>query len=248
MTPFNVSQPPRRDAPPLLGKEGSPWMCWLRRVAGMNANPHPNLPSRAGEAVWRWRAFAALVALAAAAWWTPSFAHEAATSERLPVIGPAPDFTLTDQDGKHFSLQQLRGRVAVVSFIFTSCSDTCPLLTAKLVGIQRKLAPEEPVFFVEITVDPLHDSPAVLKKYAQAYSAPPERFAFLTGDFDEIKQVVHSYGVYFNERAPQDVDHTFLTSIVDGSGVLRVQYLGWRFDPEEFLGDLRSVTHEATSQ
>ncbi len=106
----------------------------------------------------------------------------------MPRIGPAPAFTLTDQDGKRFSLRDLRGRVAVVTFIFTTCSDTCPLLTAKLVGIERKLAPGDPVFFVEITVDPLHDSPAVLKKYAEAFAAPPSRFAFLTGDFDADPQ------------------------------------------------------------
>ncbi len=66
------------------------------------------------------------------------FAHNAGKDARLPKIGPAPEFTLTDQDGKPFSLRDLRGKVAVVTFIFTTCSDTCPLLTAKLIGIQRK--------------------------------------------------------------------------------------------------------------
>jgi protein SCO1/2 len=134
--------------------------------------------------------------------------------------------------------------VAVVTFIFTTCSDTCPLLTAKLVGIQRKLAPGDPVFFVEITVDPLNDSPAVLKKYAEAFAAPPSHFAFLTGDFNEIHKVVRSYGVYYSQKEKGSIDHTFLTSIVDPSGTLRVQYLGSRFDPNEFLGDLRSLLEE----
>ena len=135
-----------------------------------------------------------------------------------------------------------------MTFIFTSCSDTCPLLTAKLVGIQRKLAPGDPVFFVEITVDPLNDSPAVLKKYAEAFAAPPSRFAFLTGDFDEIHKVVRSYGVYYKQKEKGGIDHTFLTSIVDPSGTLRVQYLGSRFDPNEFLGDLRSLLRGGARQ
>ena len=163
----------------------------------------------------------------------------------LPNIGPAPDFTLVDQNGEHFTLEKLRGRVTVVTFIFTSCSDSCPLLTAKLVDIQGQLgADEAAVFFVGITVDPLHDSPGVLKRYAELYSAPESRFAFLTGDFENIQRIVSSYGAYFSQKGERDVDHTFLTSIVDQAGVLRVQYMGWRFDPDEFIGDLRSLVHE----
>ncbi|UCD69753.1 MAG: SCO family protein [Betaproteobacteria bacterium] len=169
----------------------------------------------------------------------------AGPAEPLPRIGPAPAFSLTDQNGEPFTLRQLRGQVAVVTFIFTSCSDSCPLLTAKLVQVHDMLGRDEPkVFFVGITVDPLHDSPAVLKRYAELYSASEEQFAFLTGDFDTIYDVVRRYGAYFNPKGERDVDHTFLTSIVDQSGILRVQYLGWRFDPDEFVGDLRSLVHE----
>ena len=168
-----------------------------------------------------------------------------APAESLPQIGPAPKFRLTDQNGKPFTLAQLRGRVAVVTFIFTSCSDSCPLLTAKLVNIQSKLGPDEPaVFFVGITVDPMHDSPKVLKRYAELYSAPESRFAFLTGDFEDIRKIVSNYGAYFNHKGERDVDHTFLTSIVDRAGVVRVQYMGWRFDPDEFISDLRSLVNE----
>ncbi|MEX0961054.1 MAG: SCO family protein [Burkholderiales bacterium] len=163
----------------------------------------------------------------------------------LPKIGTAPEFRLTDQDGRPFSLRALRGRVAVVTFIFTSCSSTCPVLTAKLVNIQRSLGPDTPrVHFVGITVDPLHDSPAVLRRYAKAFSAPRERFSFLTGPIPDIERVVRAYGVFRKAAEGREVDHTFLTSIVDRSGTLRVQYLGWRFDEHEFLGDLRSLVHE----
>ena len=113
-----------------------------------------------------------LLALAVSVWPSFVFPSKPPASSRCPRSARRRQFTLTDQDGKRFSLRDLRGKVAVVTFIFTTCSDTCPLLTAKLVGIERKLAPGDPVFFVEITVDPMNDSPAVLKKYAEAYSAP----------------------------------------------------------------------------
>ena len=58
----------------------------------------------------------------------------------LPRIGPAPSFMLTTQDNAQLKLTDLRGKVVAVTFIFTTCKDTCPVLTAKLVGVQRKLA------------------------------------------------------------------------------------------------------------
>ncbi len=177
------------------------------------------------------------------------FAHNPGKDARLPKIGSAPEFTLTNQEGKRVSLRDLRGQVAVVTFIFTTCSDTCPLLTAKLVGIQRKLGPDaSKVSFAAITVDPLNDSPPVLKKYGQAHSADLTRFAFLTGSVDEIGDVTRRYAIFQKKQPSGSVDHTFLTSIIDPSGMLRVQYLGVRFDPKEFLGDLRSVLAEAQSK
>jgi len=175
------------------------------------------------------------------------FAH--ADKDALPKIGPAPDFTLTNQDGRRVSLNDLRGDVTVVTFIFTSCSDTCPMLTAKLVGIQRRLGMDEPkVAFAAITVDPLNDTPPVLKKYALAHSANLATFSFLTGSFKEIEEVTRGYAVYWKKQPSGNVDHTFLTSIIDRNGTLRVQYLGVRFDPKEFQADLQSVLAEGRAK
>lgn len=166
-------------------------------------------------------------------------------SSDLPHIGPAPGFTLIDQNGKTFSLRNTRGRVAVVTFIFTSCSSTCPLLTAKLVSVQRDLGSDAPnVIFTAITVDPLNDTPATLKKYAEAYSADTSHFVFLTGSLEQIEDVSRRYAVFRKAALDGDVEHTFLTSLIDRSGTLRVQYLGTRFDTEEFIQDVRSLLRE----
>jgi protein SCO1/2 len=133
----------------------------------------------------------------------------------------------------------------VVAFIFAGCSDTCPLLTAKLAGIQRQLgAGAAEVRFAAITVDPLNDTPAVLKRYAMAQGLDARRFTLLTGTFQEIDAVVRSYAVYRRQPAAGRIDHAFLTSIIDRDGTLRVQYLGVRFDPQEFLRDLASLVGE----
>ena len=73
------------------------------------------------------------------AWPTLALAHDAAHDQRLPTIGPAPDFALTSQDGARVTLADFRGKVVAVTFIFTSCTDTCPLLTAKMAQVQDEL-------------------------------------------------------------------------------------------------------------
>ena len=181
---------------------------------------------------------------------TVSVAHQAKEGGRLAKIGPAPAFTLTTADGGRLSLADLRGRVVAVTFIYATCADTCPLLTAKLAGLQQRLGSDfgRRVQFVSITVDPERDTPDALRHYARAHGADPAGWAFLTGTPAEIQDVARRYGVVARKTARGDVDHTFLTSIVDPRGVLRVQYMGVRFDPEEFLRDLQSVLREAPAR
>jgi len=143
-----------------------------------------------------------------------------AMADTLPKIKSAPEFTLTKQDGKRVNLNELRGKVIAITFIFASCADTCPLLTAKMVGIQNKLGsafgPE--VRFLSITVDPEHDTPEILARYAEAYKANSVGWAFLTGTPAEIREVAKRYGIYYKKTRGGDVDHTFLTSLVDQHG------------------------------
>jgi len=177
-------------------------------------------------------------------------ALSAAGGESLPKIKPAPEFTLTKQDGKRLALKDLRGKVLAITFIFASCADTCPLLTAKMAGIQNRLGADfsAKVFFVSITVDPERDTPEVLKRYADAHKANPAGWAFLTGTPAEIREVAKRYGIYYKKTSRGDVDHTFLTSLVDQSGILRVEYMGVKFDPDEMLRDLQSLVKETKAR
>ena len=189
---------------------------------------------------------AILTLLTALVWLTDASGHESKDNQRLSKIGPAPEFTLTKQDGKRLALKDLRGRVLAITFIFASCTDTCPLLTAKMAGIQNRLGSDfgSKVYFISITVDPERDTPKVLKRYAEAHKTNATGWAFLTGTQAEIRDVAKRYGIYHKKTPRGDVDHTFLTSLVDPQGDLRVQYLGYRFDPEEFRRDLLSLVNE----
>jgi protein SCO1 len=164
-------------------------------------------------------------------------------SRELPVIGAAPQFTLTSQEGKPFALADLRGKAVVVAFIYTECPDICPMLTQKMVEIQDELGANfgAKVAFVSISLAPEHDTPEVLKDYAQFWGAKPDGWVFLTGTPEAVRDVTRRYGVFFAKKEDGSVEHTQLTSLVDAEGQMRVQYLGARFDPEEFRRDLMSL-------
>ena len=195
----------------------------------------------------RGAAVAVLVALTMVTVSTLAMAHKVKEGGRLAQIGPAPEFSLTTTDGGRLSLGDLRGRVVAVTFIYATCVDTCPLLTAKMAGMQKRLGPDfgSKVRFVSITVDPERDTSQILAQYARNHGADPTGWAFLTGTPAEIREVGRRYGIFAKKTERGDVDHTFLTSIVDQHGTLRVQYLGIRFDPDEFLRDVRSLLREA---
>ena len=166
--------------------------------------------------------------------------------QALPKIAPAPEFSLTSQDGGHVTLADFRGKVVAVTFIYTFCTATCPVLTPMMSFVQDQLGPNfgTRIAFVSISVDPERDTPEVLKEYGQAFGANLAGWAFLTGTPDAIRDVTRRYGVFASKTANGDVEHTFLTSIVDPRGFLRVQYVGVRFDPDEFRRDLLSLLQE----
>jgi protein SCO1/2 len=170
-------------------------------------------------------------------------AHGADGDKRLPVIGPAPPFALTSQEGMPVTLGDLRGKVVALTFIYTACPDICPLLTQKMVEVQDELGADfgAKIAFVSISLDPEHDTPEVLKDYAQFWGAKLEGWSFLTGSPEAVRDVTRHYGVFLSKKEDGSVEHSQLTTLVDAYGQIRVQYLGARFDPEEFRRDLLSL-------
>ena len=100
-----------------------------------------------------------------------------------PVDDPAPLFRLTDQDGQPQALEDWRGENVLLDFIFTRCPGPCPILTGLHVKVQRELPPEVQAHthFVSITLDPLRDTPTVLREYAQKRGVDLANWSFLTG-------------------------------------------------------------------
>ena len=100
------------------------------------------------------------------------------------------DFTLTDRSGRTVSRAELQGQFAVVSFLFTSCSLTCPEVSRRMAEIQQRTAGERDVRLLSLTVDPRTDTLRVLMKWADRYGAETNRWLLLTGAKEDLYRVI----------------------------------------------------------
>ena len=151
-----------------------------------------------------------------------------------------PDFKLTDQDGKIFRFAATRGKLVLVTFIFTTCPDVCPLLTAHFAAIQRTLNDRQrkDYFLLSITTDPERDTPAVLRDYAGRFKADFKDWSFLTGTRAHLSQVWKAFGVNVIKNESGQVQHTTFTTLIDRQGNRRVDYYGDKWQDKEVLKDI----------
>jgi protein SCO1 len=152
---------------------------------------------------------------------------------------PAPSFTLIDQSGKQFHFNPGAGKIVLVTFVYTTCPDVCPLFTAKLASIQRILEQEkrDDYLFLTITTDPARDTPAKMKDYANAFHVDFQRWLFLSGNRQALSEVWKDFGVNVKELSTQ-VQHTNLTTLIDPKGIRRVDYYGDKWREKEILKDI----------
>lgn len=117
-----------------------------------------------------------------------------------------PDFSLVDQDGDATGLADLSGRWQLLFFGFTSCPDVCPLTMQGLASFYRSLEPElqAETGVVMVTVDPLRDSPAVMKQFLARFD---ERFMGLTGEYPQLESLAASLFVSFTPPQRHDAGH-----------------------------------------
>jgi protein SCO1 len=173
-------------------------------------------------------------------------AVEPATTSRLAVIEPAPDFTLTTQDGRTLKMSDLKGKVCLVSFVFTTCNGTCPATTHRMGQVQaalkdRGLAKGDRVRLLSITLDPARDTPDVLRRYMELYDAEPANWTFLTGDKGRVNKVVAAWGMWAKPAANGQLDHPSRVFLVDRKGRIREIYnlsffkAAWVLDDVELL-------------
>jgi cytochrome oxidase Cu insertion factor (SCO1/SenC/PrrC family) len=150
----------------------------------------------------------------------------------LPAAsGRAPAFHLTERSGRTVALEDLRRSVWVADFIFTRCKGPCPFLSQQMARLQARFS-ESPNFrLVSFSVDPVFDTPSVLRTYAERFRADPDRWFFLTGDPGAVHDIVvrgFRVSVEGSERPnPSDqLLHSVRLVLVDRDGNRRGEYDG----------------------
>jgi len=162
---------------------------------------------------------------------------------RQTVTGEVPNIRLVDQSGRPLALKDLRGKVVLLTFIYTSCPDVCSLTRAAMTALQQRLTAEERerVFFLSITTEPEIDTPEVLQAYAGRHGADLVSWAFLTGSPQAVQAVWQSFGLHVKHLAERMVEHPPYTLPIDREGMARYRYLGETLDVETVLEDIRRL-------
>ena len=178
----------------------------------------------------------------------PAFPHLPIPPKK-PEIGrkatqtAVPEFSLIDQNGKSFRFATARGKIVLATFVFTTCPDVCPLLTAKFAAIQRTLRERkiDDYLLLSITTDPARDTPAALKSYGEQFKADFNHWLFLTGSAKDLAKVWQEFGVTVRKTADGQIQHTTLTTLIDQRGIRRVDYYTDKWGEKEILNDMASL-------
>jgi protein SCO1 len=146
----------------------------------------------------------------------------------LADIGPAPRTVLVDSAGKPFDIATLRGKVVLVSFIYTTCNGVCPATTQSLGRIQKELQQAKlwgsSIEFVSITLDPKQDTPAVLARYARLFGADAAAWHFLTGPSAQVESAIAAWGMWVKTAPSGALDHPSRIFLLDPQGHEREIY------------------------
>jgi protein SCO1/2 len=153
-----------------------------------------------------------------------------------PPQARAIDFSLHDQDGQLATMDAYRGRTVIVTFMYSTCQDTCPLTAQQIRGALDDYGHDIPV--LAISVDPKGDTSLHVKQFLVKQHLTG-RMRYLVGTRAQLAPVWRAYGI---QPQGQGYEHTASTVIVDGSGRQRVGYLTDQLTPEALADDLRVLS------
>jgi protein SCO1 len=168
-----------------------------------------------------------------------------------PVGMEAPGFMLEDIEGRAVGLDDLRGKVVVLHFVYTNCPDVCPLHAERIAEIQAKVnrtPMRELVQFVTITTDPEHDTPEVMREYGPAHGLDPVNWVFLTTGSDRPEDTTRKLAERFGHKFTRAEDgyqiHGVATHVIDRAGRWQANFHGLRFEPTNLVVYIHALTHE----
>ena len=169
---------------------------------------------------------------------------ESSTLDDLPISGSVPDFEFTDSNGETISREDMEGKVWVADFIFTTCTMACPIMTGNMNIIHKSFKDDNNVRIISISVYPEYDTPEVLKEYASRYNANTDRWHFLTGPEESVKNIIKTG---FKIGDYEDIIfHSEKFALVDVNGNIRGYYSGMETeDMSKLKKDIKRLLRES---
>ncbi|MFE3866797.1 SCO family protein [Flavobacterium sp. LS2P90] len=143
---------------------------------------------------------------------------------KLVKIGPAPKFELVNQDNKKITNDTYKGKVYVLEFFFVTCPSICPKMNQSMLAIENKFFGNPNFGIVSITIDPVHDTPEVLKAHAKLLGVKSSNWNFLTGERAYIFNLANKgFNLYAGENSKVNggFEHSGLFALIDKNGNIR---------------------------
>lgn len=220
------------------------------QTRAFRVSPHLKLPPGTGvdafldRTTQPWRLYDAAIA----AKFVPGL-PEQGTSFPIDIGTTLPHTKLVDQNGKIVDLaSDFRGKVLLISFVFTRCpdKDECPLVSSKFSAMQQKLDAAH-FHLVEITLDPVYDSPYVLARYARQYDANAAKWSIVTGQPQEVKRLLDRFGISSLRVSDANFIHNDKVFVVAQNGNVAqiVQTVG--FAPDGMVAQVRHLAGMASN-
>jgi protein SCO1 len=149
------------------------------------------------------------------------------------------DFSLRDQDGKPASLREYRGRVVVLTFMYSTCQDTCPVTAQTIRGALDQVGHDVPV--LAVSVDPAHDTRDSAERFLVKQSMSAGRMRFLLGTRTQLQPIWKAYGI---QPQGKGFEHTAYVAVLDQTGRQRVAFTIDHLTDRDLAHDIRKL--EAT--
>jgi protein SCO1/2 len=167
--------------------------------------------------------------------------HQPQTGEKVP------DFALVNQDGKTIHLDSFKGKVTLITFIYTRCpfADYCPLVSKNFAqiyaGMRANPALYSKVRLLSVSFDPAHDTPQVLRQYGSTFDAttggnPFGRWEFATAPPKDLEKITQFFGVFY-DPSQKEIVHSLSTSVISPQGTIYKWYSGNEWKPSDLLDD-----------
>ena len=160
------------------------------------------------------------------------------------MVPPVPiaNFNLINYTGENVSNSNLQGKITLLSFTYTSCPDTCPIMFGRFLDLQKEFdnALDADIQLVFVTVDPEVDTPERLKQYTETLGG---QWLFLTEELDIMREIWDTFHVYV-EKEGTLVGHSNLTYLIDELGLIQVRYSGLP-PTSAFAADIRKLQEQS---